>query len=142
MSGAQLDRKSTRLNSSHRCISYAVLSECYSLSLHDALPICVLRLEVLHCVEDAARQSFDDVGVVVGEVGAREPHIGDQLIGGRRRHENMVAFHLLEVVDVGRPTRSEEHTSELQSPMYLVCRLIRVLLSFPTRRSSDLRPAP
>src|SRR5437762_2298196 len=34
--------------------------------------------------------------------------------------------------------RSEEHTSELQSPMYLVCRLARVLHSFPTRRSSDL----
>src|SRR5947209_1147397 len=40
--------------------------------------------------------------------------------------------------------RSEEHTSELQSRQYLVCRLLllgyhRVLLSFPTRRSSDLR---
>src|SRR5437762_771957 len=30
------DRKSTRLNSSHRCISYADIS---TLSLHDALPI-------------------------------------------------------------------------------------------------------
>src|SRR5690348_8389393 len=41
--------------------------------------------------------------------------------------------------------RSEEHTSELQSPVHLVCRLLlettvhhRVLHSFPTRRSSDL----
>src|SRR5437762_814275 len=41
--------------------------------------------------------------------------------------------------------RSEEHTSELQSPMYLVCRLLLecrldslALHSFPTRRSSDL----
>src|SRR5437879_4663927 len=41
--------------------------------------------------------------------------------------------------------RSEEHTSELQSPMYLVCRLLLEksgshlqLHSFPTRRSSDL----
>src|SRR5436189_23885 len=38
------DRKSTRLNSSHRCISYAVFCvlppAClFSLSLHDALPI-------------------------------------------------------------------------------------------------------
>src|SRR5437867_3602263 len=40
------DRKSTRLNSSHRTISYAVFyfkaalnSELYPLSLHDALPI-------------------------------------------------------------------------------------------------------
>src|SRR5438445_180803 len=41
--------------------------------------------------------------------------------------------------------RSEEHTSELQSRQYLVCRLLlecyathRRLHSFPTRRSSDL----
>src|SRR5437763_1114311 len=41
------DRKSTRLNSSHRCISYAVFclntpspTYIYTLSLHDALPIC------------------------------------------------------------------------------------------------------
>src|SRR5437762_2919616 len=45
----------------------------------------------------------------------------------------------------GANKRSEEHTSELQSPMYLVCRLLlecpvlhRDLHSFPTRRSSDL----
>src|SRR5438034_1138297 len=42
----QLDRKSTRLNSSHTVISYAVFClnvlatpETYTLSLHDALPI-------------------------------------------------------------------------------------------------------
>src|SRR5437879_2867896 len=34
--------------------------------------------------------------------------------------------------------RSEEHTSELQSPMYLVCRLPHGRRSCPTRRSSDL----
>src|SRR5437879_2167900 len=46
-------------------------------------------------------------------------------------------------------SRSEEYTSELQSPMYLVCRLLlenvahhRYLLSFPTRRSSDLQADP
>src|SRR5699024_4385229 len=33
------DRKSTRLNSSHVSISYAVFCASYSLSLHDALPI-------------------------------------------------------------------------------------------------------
>src|SRR3990172_5286309 len=43
----KLDRKSTRLNSSHRYISYslfffndAATTEIYTLSLHDALPIC------------------------------------------------------------------------------------------------------
>src|SRR5437867_778225 len=34
--------------------------------------------------------------------------------------------------------RSEEHTSELQSPYDLVCRHSLDLYSFPTRRSSDL----
>src|SRR5437879_10603343 len=32
-----------------------------------------------------------------------------------------VEYHL---TDKGRALRSEEHTSELQSPMYLVCRLL------------------
>src|ERR1039458_1453234 len=47
--GGVLDRKSTRLNSSHLGISYAVFclndtatTEIYTLSLHDALPICCL----------------------------------------------------------------------------------------------------
>src|ERR1035441_1052573 len=46
---------------------------------------------------------------------------------------------------VARQSRSEEHTSELQSLRHLVCRLLlerwgssRDLHSFPTRRSSDL----
>src|SRR5438132_282344 len=44
--GARRDRKSTRLNSSHTVISYAVFclndtstTDTYTLSLHDALPI-------------------------------------------------------------------------------------------------------
>src|ERR1035438_1992389 len=41
------DRKSTRLNSSHLGISYAVLTtKIYSLSLHDALPICHPQLGI------------------------------------------------------------------------------------------------
>src|SRR3712207_1503604 len=54
-----IDRKSTRLNSSHANISYAVFclndtatTEIYTLSLHDALPICArhvpLREGTLH----------------------------------------------------------------------------------------------
>src|SRR5438552_12583454 len=61
--------------------------EIYTLSLHDALPICLPR--------------------------QREP--GD---AGRRvseRHRDRAN---------GRALRSEEHTSELQSPDHLVCRLL------------------
>src|SRR2546426_9084424 len=69
-------------------------TEIYTLSLHDALPICGLRAPALqrhgHAVQHEA---------------AAVPH------QPRRR---------------GRPgdERSEEHTSELQSPCNLVCRLL------------------
>src|SRR5437762_6885359 len=43
------------------------------------------------------------------------------------------------VVDVDARMRSEEHTSELQSPMYLVCRL---LLEKKNKKRRDLRRAP
>src|ERR1017187_4328491 len=45
-------------------------------------------------------------------------------------------------VALGRRTRSEEHTSELQSPMYLVCRLLleKNELWAPRYKSSDATP--
>src|SRR5437764_471508 len=147
------DRKSTRLNSSHRCISYAVFclkkkkkrkefanyrtrqnieqstptpphvmcpitaltlytlayphdslifffndtspTEIYTLSLHDALPICVEHIRGHRT--GATAKAPDDV------------HI-------KRSRESGCGW-LARI-------RSEEHTSELQSPMYLVCRLL------------------
>src|SRR6201987_107537 len=88
-----LDRKSTRLNSSHQIISYAVFffndtatTEIYTLSLHDALPI-------------SSR---------AGRCRCAAP--GSPLPRGR----SAAAADL---------PRSEEHTSELQSPDHLLCRL-------------------
>src|SRR3712207_8127188 len=74
-------------------------TEIYTLSLHDALPICL----------DLRRL------VVVPVVGAD--------------HEVVLAGVLQEVRDIvvglARDVeRSEEHTSELQSRQYLVCRLL------------------
>ena len=62
-----------------------------------------LLLQSLHRVEDAAHQAFDDVGVVLGEIGARKPDVGDQLVRGRGIHQHPVALDLGQVVDVGRP---------------------------------------
>ena len=62
-----------------------------------------LRLQLLHRVEDPARDPFHDVRVVLREVGAREPDVRNQLVRRGRRHQDAVALHLLEVVDVGRP---------------------------------------
>src|ERR1017187_8409048 len=56
-------------------------TEIYTLSLHDALPIC--------CERPVQREE-----------------------------------HFFRIIRAKSPTGSEEHTSELQSPMYLVCRLL------------------
>src|SRR5437762_10104628 len=49
----------------------------------------------------------------------------DEAEGGPRRTDGQIASALDTTTrTVERVRRSEEHTSELQSPMYLVCRLL------------------
>src|SRR5437763_9980107 len=75
--------------SPHFLFTHTATTELYTLSLHDALPIC--------------------------RVAAGPVPIGRTL----RRY-------VADLAAQGRDSRrrSEEHTSELQSPMYLVCRLL------------------
>src|SRR5437764_4728832 len=73
-------------------------TEIYTLSLHDALPISDEREKHLHS----------------------RPY--RSLPCWRYRLEWPRASHRVKGSD--RYGRSEEHTSELQSPMYLVCRLL------------------
>src|SRR5947208_2672546 len=144
------DRKSTRLNSSHQIISYAVF--CFYVShrelhsfLHDALPIYRRG----HLPEQSA--AFAGRGVPPPRV--RSPRRGHGPVGQR----GAAADHPRDLPP-GRGfgdrerllvpgVRSEEHTSELQSPDHLVCRLLLLRLPpratlFPTRRSSDLSSRP
>src|SRR2546423_2524352 len=44
--------------------------------------------------------------------------------GGHRDRLHVVRGHVVAAVERGRRERSEEHTSELQSLAYLVCRLL------------------
>src|SRR5207244_10176606 len=83
----------------------------YTLSLHDALPISALVVPI--CNEDI-----------------------DTVFGGLRATcESLAATGALRLFDIyilsdttdpalRRAERSEEHTSELQSPDHLVCRLL------------------
>src|SRR3712207_7548567 len=87
-------------------------TEIYTLSLHDALPIYRphhLRFEdELRAVRRAALRGarLEPGGVRAGHRDPEHPlGVGAAGGGGRRR-------------------RSEEHTSELQSRQYLVCRLL------------------
>src|SRR3712207_6907857 len=71
-------------------------TEIYTLSLHDALPISRAHLR------DAPGQGVD---IAVGAID--HGHVAREPVG---RHRALA--------------RSEEHTSELQSRQYLVCRLL------------------
>src|SRR3712207_8229152 len=86
-------------------------TEIYTLSLHDALPI-------------SRRQPAPGRGPLLGPRGARAgPRRGHRGRGDPDRHARR--RRLRGVPDRQRPpVRSEEHTSELQSRQYLVCRLL------------------
>src|SRR3712207_6950725 len=75
-------------------------TEIYTLSLHDALPICTRHLR-------AGRRNARP---------RRPAAVGCLAAAARRSGAPAPA--------TGRPPRSEEHTSELQSRQYLVCRLL------------------
>src|SRR3712207_8415510 len=85
-------------------------TEIYTLSLHDALPIC--------CDAASVRQ---DLEPYLFEQGFVDPNSSR----GRRLTAQGLAV-----------VRSEEHTSELQSRQYLVCRLLLEKKQTPLMTSS------
>src|SRR3712207_6945743 len=85
-------------------------TEIYTLSLHDALPISD-RVDDDVCTEPLGEPLEVDHDVVV----LRE------VVGLGVGEAPRLLQPVLEVVD---DDRSEEHTSELQSRQYLVCRLL------------------
>src|SRR5437879_5382681 len=121
------DRKSTRLNSSHRCISYAVFCLTSRPSSASLFPYTTLFRS-------------DPGGAIDDHQGGPGDHLGQGVPVFRRlRADQGVGLPGVVVDPLGdlfaepghqtgqqdRPDhRSEEHTSELQSPMYLVCRLL------------------
>src|SRR5690348_13815388 len=132
------DRKSTRLNSSHPSISYAVPRDLHSF-LHDALPI----FEMEHGL--AASSGCSSRRGRPHSVRSRSsPHESAhstrtrQIVAVDRARRCARAGLARRITPGSTGGRSEEHTSELQSPVHLVCRPSRSTL-FPTRRSSDLR---
>ena len=90
-------------------------TEIYTLSLHDALPI--LELNWLR-VRRRGLGTMDRLGgrLLFLPAWPGPPSVAPFGVGLEDR--------LVEVLVVASQVRSEEHTSELQSPMYLVCRLL------------------
>src|SRR5207248_9337798 len=94
----------------------------YPLSLHDALPILSTRQieEHLDRLRRLVRASGAELGAMLDSTGEHLRLVdgAGRVIGGRAA---LLAF--LSLVSRSSP-RSEEHTSELQSPYDLVCRLL------------------
>src|SRR5258708_8509275 len=96
-------------------------TEFYPLPLHDALPIC-RHDGAAHPQGNAARARRIE----------REAHAADAGSADRRRDRHgprgLRSARLVRAARAGknaaRDRRSEEHTSELQSPDHLVCRLL------------------
>src|SRR3712207_9559116 len=89
-------------------------TEIYTLSLHDALPIFARLQEVV----PARRRGGDEILAVAEPRGAPRVRHGE-LEARVRRQLHRLRRELRHVRD-----RSEEHTSELQSRQYIVCRLL------------------
>src|SRR3712207_7206198 len=88
-------------------------TEIYTLSLHDALPICISLYALAKLLEIILKWDFDiSIWVAAGIV------MIYTFMGGLTSavYNEVLQFFLI--------VRSEEHTSELQSRQYLVCRLL------------------
>src|SRR5205814_6351142 len=91
-------------------------SEIYTLSLHDALPI-------FHQARHADDGRADDPVRRHGLDGAVGEPGQSVCVDRARGYARIWAGRLLRRLSEG-PSRSEEHTSELQSLRHLVCRLL------------------
>src|SRR3712207_8766500 len=82
-------------------------TEIYTLSLHDALPICLRGVAATGDRDHPPSYGGERPPGPADAPGCGRPGGGPGARGDHRR-----------------PHRSEEHTSELQSRQYLVCRLL------------------
>src|SRR5207248_6410556 len=102
-------------------ITYTATTEIYTLSLHDALPISMtLGAEVKEgwTVKNFSTEADGVIVAAHDKNGASETFRAAFLIDASGRGNMTGNQEQLRVV------RSEEHTSELQSPYDLVCRLL------------------
>src|SRR5207248_6395222 len=102
---------------SHFFFNATTTTDIYTLSLHDALPILAL-------VTGASRGIGRGIALALARAGC------DVAVNYREREEDAEGA-AREIRQAGRraaavraDVRSEEHTSELQSPYDLVCRLL------------------
>src|SRR5205823_9700769 len=97
-------------------------SALYTLSLHDALPISAV--EGLRLLGGLARGHVRSSLPAASRPSARPPDAPAQRADSVRARVPGAQAERRARADAGGDPRSEEHTSELQSLAYLVCRLL------------------
>src|SRR5690606_40841746 len=100
-------------------IYYKATTEIYTLSLHDALPISEERKKIL---EDEAKERKDGQEKEIEDFKKKEEK--KTQIAKDEAAKRPGGGGKVETSTFGGSTRSEEHTSELQSRENLVCRLL------------------
>src|SRR5690348_13080688 len=134
------DRKSTRLNSSHPSISYAVFclkKKKKNINIPDSHPRTIYPSDLLFFNDTATTEIYTLPYTTLfrSPAGSNHPHgVAGARTDTRRRNQfvwvqwNKCPRHPgagpAPVCAAARVERSEEHTSELQSPVHLVCRLL------------------
>src|SRR2546425_4919410 len=87
-------------------------TEIYTLSLHDALPISNLG------------EAHQHLGVIYLHLGLLDEAVAELRNALTLNPFDVNAQRRIGIAQIYRGQRSEEHTSELQSLAYLVCRLL------------------
>src|SRR5205807_10117070 len=98
-------------------------TEIYTLSLHDALPIWAAHHAALIAVTAAEVADLLAVHLAFAAAGAMSVVALAALLAQRRLQPAHLAAVAAFPLFAAGAARSEEHTSELQSPCNLVCRL-------------------
>src|SRR3712207_6898690 len=113
-------------------------TEIYTLSLHDALPISdsSIRVEkVVTGLETPTSMAFlDNDDIIITQKdngmvrlvsnGILQPQPILEVPVANNSERGLLGVAIANATSVGSSSRSEEHTSELQSRQYLVCRLL------------------
>src|SRR5207244_6234627 len=98
------------------------ISDIYALSLHDALPISGYG-DALDRAASRAGNTVLNAGLLPGRGGGLGWRGVDPSGVGNLPGQQPIQSQP-EILYAGSDQRSEEHTSELQSPDHLVCRLL------------------